>query len=664
MINENTPKSRVGQLWRALLDELSRDHNKKLERSDLACFAGILASLAAGLAASWQRWGNPLVDSGRELNVPLKLLHGERLYSEVGYIYGPFSPYVNAALYRLFHPSLWVLWGHGILSTVIILGMAYWIARQIAGRFPATLACVAITWVCALKSQGNYMMAYAFGGLDGSTFVLAATILLMVFLRKKNPSLILCAGIAAALAVLCKTEFGGAAIATGIVAASLAGYPRIRNIILWLGLFLTPAVGLPALVFCTFATRVGWSTLTHDSHLFFGHVPWQLMYFNGQRFGFSHPWHSLGLMIASLVRLIAFGGFVVSVSYLIEMRKPDSFRGSGGRALRRSWAAAALLISLIGLVVSGIGLSDLGPFMPMPLLLLIPVAGGVAAFVRAQRDGLEAAQIQAATLVIIAASALGSLARIILRVSTGGALSSFILPGSVILFVYIWVQVFPLVLAEPAVRRRATQLVYAVLVVGVLLTAVTLSVRYRRKFPYPFATARGTWRTSTELGAAFTQAYQFVQEKTVPGDFVAVLPEGTSLLFLSDRQNPLREEIVTPGFLDASGEARAIDALRSRHTPLIFIANRATPEFSETLFGKDYNQRLMSWIEQNYAVCGVFGIRPDASLQIGAPVFFLRAYCLAPTISENADHRRTRDLFYTESRMILGSNSARDKQTL
>jgi len=388
------------------------------------------------------------------------------------------------------------------------------------------------------------------------------------------------------------------------------------------------------------------------------------MYFNGQRFGFSHPWHSLGLMIASLVRLIAFGGFVVSVSYLIEMRKPDSFRGSGGRALRRSWAAAALLISLIGLVVSGIGLSDLGPFMPMPLLLLIPVAGGVAAFVRAQRDGLEAAQIQAATLVIIAASALGSLARIILRVSTGGALSSFILPGSVILFVYIWVQVFPLVLAEPAVRRRATQLVYAVLVVGVLLTAVTLSVRYRRKFPYPFATARGTWRTSTELGAAFTQAYQFVQEKTVPGDFVAVLPEGTSLLFLSDRQNPLREEIVTPGFLDASGEARAIDALRSRHTPLIFIANRATPEFSETLFGKDYNQRLMSWIEQNYAVCGVFGIRPDASLQIGAPVFFLRAYCLAPTISENADHRRTRDLFYTESRMILGSNSARDKQTL
>jgi hypothetical protein len=645
VINENTLKLRVEQLWQALLNELSRDHNQKFDRRDLACFAGILLSLAAGLVASWQRWGNPLVDSGRELNVPLKLLHGERLYSEVGYIYGPFSPYVNASLYRLFHPSMWILWGHGIVSTVTILGMAYWIARQITGRFPATLACVAITWVCALKSQGNYMMAYAFGGLDGCTFVLATTILLIVFFRKKSRSLILCAGIAAALAVLSKTEFGGAAIGTGMITALLAGYPRTRNVIIWLGLFLTPAVGLPALVFSLFAARIGWSTLTQDSHLFFGHVPWQLMYFNGQRFGFSHPWHSLGLMIASLVRLIAFGGLVVSVSYLIEMRKADFSRRNGGMALKRSWVVATFLISLMGLVVSGIGLSDLGPFMPMPFLLLVPVAGGVAAFVRAQRDGLEAAQIQAATMVIIAASALGSLARIILRVSTGGALSSFLLPGSVILFVYIWVQVFPLMLAEPAVRRRARQLVYAALVAGVLLTAVTISVRYQRKFSYPFMTARGTWRTSPDLGVAFTQAYQFVQEKTVPGDFLAVLPEGTSLVFLSDRRNPLREEIVTPGFLDATGEARAIDALRSSHTPMIFIANRVTPEFSETLFGRDYNQRLMFWIEQNYAVCGVFGIRPDASLQIGAPVFFLRAYCLAPTISEKADPGRMRNLF-------------------
>jgi hypothetical protein len=556
------------------------------------------------------------------------------LYSDAGYIYGPFSPYLNSFLYRVFPPSLWVLWGRGIVSTILILALSYWIARQIAGRFPATLACLAITWVCALKSQGNYMMAYAFGGLDGSTFVLATTVLLVVFLRRKSPAVLFCAGIVSALAILSKTELGVAAVGTGVAAAALAGYPRIRNTMVWLAVFLAPALAIPALVYSWFAARVGWRTLTVDSHLFFGHVPWQLRYFNGVRFGFGHPWHSLGLMIASMVRLIAFGGLLVSASLLIEMRRARFPQKNGNTARKPLGAGVALLISLAGIVVSEIGLSDLGPFLPMPFLLLVIVAAGVGAFARAERCGIPAAQAQAATMVIIAASALGSLARILLRVSTGGALSSFLLPGSVVLFVYIWLVVFPAYLANPATRRRATQLVSVALITSVLITAATLSVRYRRKFPYPLVTARGTWRTQTDVGIAFTQALRFIEKRTVPGDAVAILPEGTSLVFLSERRNPLRDEIVTPGFLDATGEERAIEGLRRSEAALIFIANRPTSEFGETSFGKDYNQRLMSWIEQNYAVCGVFGPRPDIALQVGAPVFFLRAYCLASKTSK------------------------------
>jgi len=477
------------------------------------------------------------------------------------------------------------------------------------------------------------MMAYAFGGLDSCTFVLAATVLLVVFLRKKSPTALFGAGILAGLAILSKTELGGAAVGTGVAAAALAGYPRLRNVFLWLAVFLAPALGMPALVFSWFAARVGWRTLTVDSHLFFGHVPWQLMYYNGVRFGFAHPWHSLGLMIASMIRLISFGALVVCVSLLLEMRRARIPQEDGGAA-RKSWrAVGGVLISLAAIAVSGIGLSDLGPFMAMPFLLLALVAGGVGAFVRAERFGIPTARVQAGTMVIIAASALGSLARILLRVSTGGALSSFLLPGSVVLFVYIWQVIFPRLLADPAVRRRAAKLVSVALAASVLITAVTLSVRYRRKFRYSLSTARGTWRTPTDVGMAFTQALQFIEKRTGPGDAVAILPEGTSLVFLSERRNPLREEIVTPGFLDATGEERAIEDLRRSQARLIFIANRATPEFAEAALGKDYNQRLMSWIEQNYAVCGVFGPRPDAALQIGAPVFFLRAYCLASNFS-------------------------------
>jgi hypothetical protein len=234
-------------------------------------------------------------------------------------------------------------------------------------------------------------------------------------------------------------------------------------------------------------------------------------------------------------------------------------------------------------------------------------------------------------VVILVASALGCLPRILLRVSTGGALSSFLLPGSFVLFVYLWLVIFPLFLPDPATRLRAAQLASIVLAASVLATAVTLSVRYRRQFSYPLVTARGTWRTSVELGIAFDQALHFIEGKTAPGDPVAVMPEGTSLLFLSGRRNPLRDEINLPGFLDAAGEEDAIDRLRRSHTAVILISNRAAREFAETTFGIDYDRRLMSWIEQNYSLCGVFGSHPDPRLQMGSSLFFLRGYCLLPS---------------------------------
>ena len=34
-------------------------------------------------AVSWQQWTNLFIDTGREMNVPLRLLQGDRLYADV-----------------------------------------------------------------------------------------------------------------------------------------------------------------------------------------------------------------------------------------------------------------------------------------------------------------------------------------------------------------------------------------------------------------------------------------------------------------------------------------------------------------------------------------------------------------------------------------------------
>src|SRR5262245_30190271 len=101
-----------------------------MRRRDHLWLAILMASFVFGLAVSWERWAGPVIDSGREMNQPLRLARGESLYSDVGHIYGPLSPWIHAALYRAFGPSLTILYADGIVCALAILAVVYWLARR------------------------------------------------------------------------------------------------------------------------------------------------------------------------------------------------------------------------------------------------------------------------------------------------------------------------------------------------------------------------------------------------------------------------------------------------------------------------------------------------------------------------------------------------------
>jgi hypothetical protein len=344
------------------------------------------------------------------------------------------------------------------------------------------------------------------------------------------------------------------------------------------------------------------------------------------RFGIDRPWHSVGLMIASLIRLVSAGGLLASLAILVAARKKETQKQP--QTAGRRGILTLIALSLAGLALTAFGLGDLGPLMPMPILLIALGWVSVRAYFQTVEQGRETKRTQAGISIVLIASALACLARIFLRVSTGGALSSFLLPISILLFVYLWLEIFPVLMPEGPARRIARRLISAILIAGLLVTAVTVGTRYRRKFDYALVTPRGTWRVTPEHGIAFEQALQFIEQNTAANDTVAVFPEGTSLNFFTGRRNPIREEIITPGFLDARSEEQAIEHLQKARTPVVLITNRLTLEFGQEAFGKDYDQRLFSWIEENYRTCGVFGSHAEPQLRIGSPGFFIRAYCL------------------------------------
>ncbi|HLG17748.1 MAG TPA: hypothetical protein VJH03_25110 [Blastocatellia bacterium] len=623
----------------------------RIDRRDLP-WAGLIAvSFIVGLVLSWQRWGNPLVDCGREMNQPLRLARGEMLYSAVRHIYGPLSPYVNATLYRIFGPSLNVLYADGIVTAILIIALVYWLSRQVMGRAPSAAAALSVMWLCAFKQAGNYILPYSYSALHACALGLVTLALLVRWVdtnvgeesrdsgqRRRvlsGRSALFAAGIAAGLTTLAKTEMGLAALATGVLCVGMAGYPRIGRSITRALVFLGPALGIAGAAYAFIAARVGWSTLSHDAFIFFLNLPPELVYFNRRMSGLDQPGESLFQMVLAALRILSVAGFIAGLSMLaVRVKKAGAnvqpvtaepaVSDAGNSTVQIVMLLAVSVLVFVGIPLVGMQWEK-GPYLAMPILLVVMIAVGSHRYQKGISRG-GGADTQTLMLVLMAIYALLNLLRVILRVRSGGAYSSYLLPASVILFTYCCTGPFPDLLGEARRRRFARGFVLAVIFTWVLVTAGVIGFRYRNSNTHPIRTARGTIVAQPDLGQSVDEAMEFISRATLPTEPVAVMPEGTSLNFFTDRPNPLREEITTPGYLDEAGEQRAIESLIASNTRLVLVTNRATPEFGAAVFGRDYCRRLMGWIEENYEPQLVFGPNKSRDLQIGDTTFFIRAY--------------------------------------
>jgi hypothetical protein len=596
--------------------------NARADGRDRAWAGIIAASFLFGLAVSWQRWANPLIDCGREMNLPLRLARGDTLYAGVRHLYGPLSPYLHALLFHAFGARLGLLYADGIASAAIALALVYWLGRRIMPPFAAGTATLGVMWLCVFKPSGNYILPYSFNALHGTVFGLATVALLVRAIAGGRSTLLLAAGLAAGLAALAKTEMGVAAVAAGLVTAPLIGYPRSRGVTVRLVLFLGPALALAVGGYAWMASVVGWRVLSDDNYLFLYNVPSALGHYNAWISGFDHPLESIWRMTLAAVKMGALAALIGAASlHLARRRQTPAPRSPSPLAL----VAGTVVLLLVLAFTTGLDW-DKGPYLAMPFLL-----GGLAwtllGRLRKEVFADTATRLETRTLIVFTVYALASLGRMILHVRSGGAYGSYLLPMSVVLFTYLWAVPFGDWLEQRGAARVGATIAVGLVLADAVITAGLLAHRYRTRYRTTVSSGRGTLVAEPGVGQAWNEALAFIAEKTVPGDAVAVLPEGTSLDFLSDRRNPLREEIATPGLLDGRFEVDAVARLGQSRAPLVLIVNRPTGEFGPVAFGRDYAVALMRWIETNYSECAMFGPLKSPALQIGDRPFFIRAYC-------------------------------------
>jgi hypothetical protein len=632
----------------------------------------VAAAAACSIAVSWQRWINPFVDSGRELDIPARLAAGERLYRDVVFYYGPAGPWLQSLALRACGGRCrsWLPLEIACLAlSAAILFLLYRLAAAAGGTRPALTATALAAAFCLGAPLGG---AFIFPYSASSLYALAGC-LLALDASSRPPGwgrrALVAAGIA--LALTARVEIGAATVLILIVAAlrsrpalpaapgpatpaaTAAILPALGEVAL--------GVAAAAVVYAATFASVPWRLLVAQgplTHLLAMPAEWKELY--GTVSGLARLDRSLPLLawgVALDVLLVAacawpcfassaairlgagraatprpvapdpkaLHGGAASGSDSPELGAPAGAAPAAAKARLASWAAAGAATA----VVATYGLwggwlewpwSGIAEELP-PVLFPLPLLAGAAALAALRRPLDERGR--ARFMLFALAAALST--RVILGLAVGPKMFAFCALPLPPLLATAAVLAGDL-LASRLRDSRGFRLRLAAMAVGLAaLYLFRLGALSRGPHIVPLETPAGSLRLRWKEAYAIAGTLDYLAARARPGDTLASFPEAGFFNFVTGLRNPLRDEQIFPGVLDSGEEAEVARRLLASRPRFVLLANRPTPEFGPRAFGEDYAVGLWSAVEGHYSLAASFGNAPEWA-SIGAHRFFIRIY--------------------------------------
>ncbi|HTM48832.1 MAG TPA: glycosyltransferase family 39 protein [Bryobacteraceae bacterium] len=549
-------------------------------RTILIAAGSLVAVWALLFTVTWAHWGNLTIDCGREMYVPSELARGKTLYRDIWYLYTPLGPYLNSWLFRIFGTHLTVLYWAGSLSALAAALLVFSTGLRLTSSITAWTAAAVMLMQSFSPSLFSFPLSYSFGAVYGCV---AACLCLWLCVRacdSDSACWVTAAGLAAALALLAKLEFGPACwtcVALPVAARGLRERP-VRRTMPHL------AALLPGILLC--AAAAWWMVSLRGAEFL---TQENLMSWPGSYFmrTYGATWLAGSGFSLSLTSLKAVLAAMVSVTVWY-----------GCRRLALPLWIGLLVLGLLGCAAFAGG-------------LISEIAGGIAGLVF----------FPPAAVFLVGAAAVVLIGRFREQSLSGPRLKILML--FVFACILSWRTAFangpegysiyyngPIVLATlivtAAIARGTAGLTPAELLpcAAILLaTVVRLGPHYSVALHYfvPLDTARGRVYRNPASSPAYETAIDFMQEKAQAGEWTLSVPEDTSLYFLSGARCPTRVFAFTPGLL-APGKMteeviRQIEAGRVRY---LIWSNREFPEYGARRFGLDFDQPLGRYLISHY----------------------------------------------------------------
>jgi hypothetical protein len=522
------------------------------------------------------------------------------LYRDVWYHYGPAAPYFNSYLLRLFGIHLNVFY---IAGTVAALGSSIFLFLSgIELSFPLAGWTAGAVVLIEAFAPGlfSFPLPYSFPAVYGC---LAACLLLWVLLRSlKSASSywLLAAGSLASVGLLLKLEHG-------IAFYGLLGLTTILRAVRTRNLkrtFSDLVAIVPGLIACAFVVR--WMISIHGVEFITQKniASWPTSYFMRTygsawlaQTGFALDWRHL---LGALLRTIFTAGVLIAIFETLYGKNRD-VAGKIGLTI----FVAMLLVYHQSMLNepwwAGI-LAD--TFFPRPMVLYTMLGMVVAA----RHFLLHPTDIGMESLILLLAFSSLIAFRLLFEMQLEGY--SIYYNGPVVLAY--------LVLASSIVKERKEWLGRAfrpdhLLVIGclaaVLFHAVLLGMHDPQRAP--LRTDYGTLRVPLDVARNYEAGIRFLKDKNAKGESVLIVPEDTTMYFLSGTQAPTRVYLFTPGIVAPGRMTEELfGEIENKRVKHLLWSNRLFPEYGLPIFGKDFNQELAAYLRMHYRAVGP--LVPDA----------------------------------------------------
>lgn len=561
--------------------------------------------------ALYGRFGDLIVDTSREVTVPWRILHGDAIYRDFNYEYGPLAPYLVAGAYALFGVHLLTLNLAGLMVSTAVTVLFYALARRYLDQLPAFFATVFFLFVFAFQFTGpfnifTYVFPYTFAASLGVLLLLLSFHAGERLLQTGKPRWHASLGLWAGLICLTKIEFilaEGAFIA--LLLAGLFIRHRRGNAGSWrraaarLGTLAGPAALVLALAGAYVLPKVDFAAYfrTEVAGMASLDLPFARRMMGVDALGANLKIIG-GAALAQAGLVLAFFGADL-LAQTIRARAPSS----GLHRLCRD--GLYLLTAACGWWV----VRQINAFNALTTLTLWIPSIGLGAAALAWREGRQGRPApQTLWLLAVSAAALALMLRQLFNarpVHYGG----FLLAPALLVFMAAAFKFVPAYLRRLGSDNRFYFWGVAVFLAAAGFQVSAVSWRHFRNKSVPLATARGTLRLPPDQQAATRQLLDLFRDKR---DYtMLVLPEGNLLNFLLDSPPRTYSYAYTPGLLDTPAkEDRVVRELRELPVDYVVVVTRPTAEFGFARLGKDYGVRLKQAIDADYRTYAQIGPPP------------------------------------------------------